>query len=575
MRSLVPLALCLFLAACGEGKPLLPADARLPDGGQYRGDVVDGVLQGQGRVDYPNGSWYAGTFKDGQWNGTGEWHGPNGEIYRGEFSQGLFDGQGTLTTGATTYTGAFKRGKREGEGFLKEPGRSYRGGFQNDQYAGAGHLDLDDGSTYQGDFERGQPNGEGVRTDADGNQFSGHFVDGQLEGHGTFSNGDGDQYIGDFHHGRLEGRGRYETQAGDVWIGQFKEGAPNGPGDLFANDGSHYQGEFADWHFHGEGQLASADGSLYTGGFVNDAYQGKGTLVLANGNRQEGYWLEGRRVRDEHDRALPDPLEQGMLAQGGLLERALSRVPNSSPAVELYSLTVGGDGEQSVFMREADYVHDLLASRFGAVGGLTLVNHRDHMVDRVMATRETLARAVQTIAQRSGPEDLVFIYLTSHGTPEHELVLEQPRLQLGDLSAQDLAVLMAPLKDRDKIVVVSACYSGGFIEPLKNDRTLVITASRPDRVSFGCSEEADFTYFGDALFAQALTETDDLQAAFEQASAIVAQREQAENFEPSEPQMWAPKGVLNHWHRLRQQQASAALHSGSSHGGESQPAASH
>ncbi|MBF7144000.1 MULTISPECIES: C13 family peptidase [Pseudomonas] len=572
MRVFAPLAVCLLLAACGEGKPLLPADARLPDGGQYRGTIVDGLLQGQGRVDYPNGSWYAGTFKDGQWNGNGEWHGPNGEVYRGEFSQGLFEGQGTLTTATTTYTGSFKRGKREGEGTLKAPGRNYRGGFQNDQYAGAGHLDMDDGSVYQGDFERGQPNGEGVRTDADGNQFSGHFVDGQLEGHGTFSNGDGDQYIGDFHHGRLEGHGRYETQAGDVWIGQFKDGAPNGPGDLFANDGSHYQGDFVDWHFQGEGQLASADGSLYTGGFANDAYQGKGTLVVPGQAPQAGYWAEGRRVRDEHDRALPDPLEQGLLVQGALLDRALNRLPNSSPAIELYSLTLGGDGEQSVFMREADYVHDLLATRFGAVGGVTLVNHRDHLTDRAMATRETLARSVQAIAQRSGPEDLVFIYLTSHGTSEHELVLEQPRLQLSDISGQDLAALLAPLKDRDKVVVVSACYSGGFIEPLKNDRTLVITASRPDRVSFGCSEEADFTYFGDALFAQALTATDDLQVAFQQASSIVAQREQAENFEASEPQMWAPKGVLTHWHRLRQQQASAALHDSSNNSPSKLPA---
>jgi hypothetical protein len=569
--------LCLLLVACGEGKPLLPADARLPDGGQYHGEVVNGLLQGQGRVDYPNGSWYAGTFKDGQWNGSGEWHGPNGELYRGDFSQGLFDGQGTLTAGGTTYTGGFKRGKRDGEGLLKEPGRSYRGGFVNDQYSGSGHLDLDDGSTYQGDFDHGQPNGEGVRTDADGNQFSGHFVDGQLEGHGTFSNGDGDRYIGEFRHGRLEGRGRYETQAGDVWIGEFKEGAPNGQGDLFANDGSHYQGTFVDWHFYGEGQLSSADGSLYTGGFVNDAYQGKGTLVLADGTRQAGYWLDGRRVRDEHDQPLPDPLEQGLLKQGALLEHALGQVPGSTPAIELYSLALGGDGEQSVFMREADYVTELLGTRFGATGGITLVNHRDHMDDRVMATRETFARAVATLAQRSGPEDLVFIYLTSHGTPEHELVLEQPRLQLGDLSAQDLAALLAPLKDRDKIVVISACYSGGFIEPLKNDRTLVITASRPDRVSFGCSEEADFTYFGDALFAQALNATDDLQAAFEQASGIVAQREQAENFEPSEPQIWAPKGVLAHWHRLRQQQANDALHSGgsSSRGAGKQAAGSH
>jgi hypothetical protein len=61
-------------------------------------------------------------------------------------------------------------------------------------------------------------------------------------------------------------------------------------------------------------------------------------------------------------------------------------------------------------------------------------------------------------------------------------------------------------------------------------------------VSFGCSEEADFTYFGNALFAQALNQTDDLQQAFKLAQQC-AEREQADNFEASEPQLWAPKGV--------------------------------
>jgi CHASE3 domain sensor protein len=88
-----------------------------------------------------------------------------------------------------------------------------------------------------------------------------------------------------------------------------------------------------------------------------------------------------------------------------------------------------------------------------------------------------------------------------------------------------------------------------------------MTASRADRVSFGCSEEADFTYFGDALFAQALNATDDLQQAFEQARAHVAEREIADNYEASEPQIWAPKGVIAHWQRLRQQQAQKALQS--------------
>ena len=94
MRSLAPLALILLLTACGEGESLLPPDARLPDGGRYRGEVVNGLLEGQGRIDYPNGSWYAGEFKNGLWHGQGEWHASNGDVYRGGFEQGLYSGQG-------------------------------------------------------------------------------------------------------------------------------------------------------------------------------------------------------------------------------------------------------------------------------------------------------------------------------------------------------------------------------------------------------------------------------------------------------------------------------------------------
>ena len=560
MRPLVPLALSLLIAACGDGEPLSPPDARLPDGGRYRGDVVNGLLQGQGRVDYPNGSGYAGQFKDGQWQGQGQWHGRNGEVYTGGFDHGLFHGQGTLIARGTTYTGGFVKGRRQGEGTFKEAGVSYRGGFKEDQYWGEGHIELDDGSQYQGWFAHGKPNGEGTRSDAAGNQFTGTFVNGLLEGHGTFSNADGDQYIGNFHLNQLHGRGRYENAAGDVWIGTFKEGVLSGKGEMFASDGSHYKGEFVDWRFSGKGWLALADGSTYSGTFENDTYQGQGTLTLKDGSTQVGYWLNGQRIRDAQGHLLPDPLEQGLLNQGRLLEQALAAVPPSTAAIELYSLALAGDGKQSVFMREADYVTGMLASRFGAIGQITLANHRDHLADRVMASRETLSRSVQTLAARSGPEDLVFIYLTSHGTSEHELVLDQPRLQLGDLPADELAAVLAPLKGRDKVVVISACYSGGFIPALRDEKTLIMTASRADRVSFGCSEEADFTYFGDALFAQALNQTDDLQQAFELASRHVAEREIADNYEASQPQIWAPKGVLAHWQRLRQQQAKRALH---------------
>ena len=561
MRSLALLALTLLLTACGDDESLLPPDARLPDGGRYRGDLVDGLLQGQGRIDYPNKSWYAGEFDKGQWHGQGEWHGSNGEVFRGQFNQGLFDGQGTLTTPDSNYTGGFKLGRRDGEGTLKENGMTYRGEFKADQYSGLGRLELDDGSSYQGQFSQGKPNGEGQRGDASGNQFTGHFVNGQLEGNGTFNSAEGDIYVGGFKNNQLHGKGRYENADGDVWLGQFKEGSLNGKGELIGADGSHYIGRFSDWRFTGQGRLNLPDGSFYTGQFDNDSYSGRGTLVLTDGTVQSGTWINGQRVRDADGKLLPDSLELGLLAQGRLLDDALLNVPGSTPAVELYTLTLGGDGKQSVFLSESDYVSNMLASRFGAFGQIRLVNHRDHLVDRPMATRENLRRAAQTLAERSGPEDLIFIYLTSHGTSEHELVLDQPRMELSDLPADELAAVLAPLKNRDKIVVISSCYSGGFIPALKDERTLIITASRADRVSFGCSEEANSTYFGDALFTQALNQTDDLENAFKLAKATVAERELADSFEASEPQMWAPKGVIARWQLLRKQQARKALQS--------------
>ncbi|CAI8936355.1 Peptidase C13 [Pseudomonas sp. IT-196MI5] len=563
MRPLALLALTLMLTACGDGESLLAPDARLPDGGRYRGDLVNGLLQGKGRIDYPNGSWYAGEFDKGQWQGQGEWHGSNGEVYRGQFNQGLFDGQGALTTNASSYSGGFKAGRRNGEGTLKENGMSYRGEFKADQYAGLGRLELEDGSAYQGQFAHGKPNGEGQRSDGNGNQFTGHFVDGQLEGNGTFNSADGDIYVGGFKNNQLHGKGRYENADGDVWLGQFKEGSLNGKGELIGTDGSHYIGQFNDWRFSGQGRLNLSDGSFYTGQFDNDSYQGRGTLVLTDGTVLSGTWINGQRVRDAEGKLLPDPLELGLLAQGRLLDAALANIPPSTPAVELYSLTLGGDGKQSVFLRESDYVANMLTSRFGAFGQIRLVNHRDHLADRPMATRENLRRAALTLAERSGPEDLIFIYLTSHGTSEHELVLDQPRMELADLPADEMAAVLAPLKNRDKIIVISACYSGGFLPALKDERTLIMTASRADRVSFGCSEEANFTYFGDALFAQALNQTDDLEQAFKLAKATVAERELADGFEASEPQIWAPKTVLSHWQLLRKQQARKALQSAS------------
>ena len=93
-----------------------------------------------------------------------------------------------------------------------------------------------------------------------------------------------------------------------------------------------------------------------------------------------------------------------------------------------------------------------------------------------------------------------------------------------------------------KIIVISACYSGGFIEALKDDNTLILTASDATHTSFGCETDSDFTWFSKAYFDQALREQAQqgrysFTEAFERAKVLVAEREKAAGHEPSNPQM--------------------------------------
>jgi hypothetical protein len=84
--------------------------------------------------------------------------------------------------------------------------------------------------------------------------------------------------------------------------------------------------------------------------------------------------------------------------------------------------------------------------------------------------------------------------------------------------------------------VISACYAGGFIDALEDDHTIVLTAAAADRTSFGCADDRDLTYFGEAFYRDALPKAKSLRAAFETALASIARREQAEGIEASNPQ---------------------------------------
>ena len=80
--------------------------------------------------------------------------------------------------------------------------------------------------------------------------------------------------------------------------------------------------------------------------------------------------------------------------------------------------------------------------------------------------------------------------------------------------------------------------------------TLVITAARADRTSFGCGGGSQITWFGKAFLAQALNETTDFERGFALASKQVRDWELAQGETASVPQMaggWAIRRKLAAW----------------------------
>ena len=99
-------------------------------------------------------------------------------------------------------------------------------------------------------------------------------------------------------------------------------------------------------------------------------------------------------------------------------------------------------------------------------------------------------------------------------------------LQVDELTPGALLAMLDGAGIRNRVLIVSACYAGGWIPPLANDHSLVMTAADATHTSYGCGRKSELTFFGRALFDEQLRTTYSLQEAFDKTLAIIAQREQ-------------------------------------------------
>lgn len=131
--------------------------------------------------------------------------------YRGPFVEGIPDGQGRIEFGnKAVFEGEIRGLRPNGQGKLSFPsGVSVTGNFRDGQRPSSGHVEFPNGSSYDGELKDLKPHGKGTSVAADRTRYSGEFVDGKAEGSGTIQQADGNSYnvqIRDGNVQRLPGR---------------------------------------------------------------------------------------------------------------------------------------------------------------------------------------------------------------------------------------------------------------------------------------------------------------------------------------------------------------------------------
>jgi hypothetical protein len=234
--------------------------------------------------------------------------------------------------------------------------------------------------------------------------------------------------------------------------------------------------------------------------------------------------------------------------QRDLIDAAVGRLAPSRPGTpELYFVGFASFSGQDVFRREVTAVREIVDERLATKGrSLLLINHRDTTTDFPLASATNLARVLMRLGKIMDSEkDTLVLFVTTHGLPSR-LAVEFPRFTLNDITPDTLRGALDRSGIRNRILIISACYSGSFIERLQTPETLILPAARADRPSFGCSNDRSWTYFGDAFFNRALRETRSLPEAFQRARQTVTGWERERKFDPSEPQIFVGTKMAPH-----------------------------
>jgi hypothetical protein len=189
-----------------------------------------------------------------------------------------------------------------------------------------------------------------------------------------------------------------------------------------------------------------------------------------------------------------------------LLAAACGNAAHDQTSDQQAAVTLAAPTHWAVFLMAGDIsapVFDNAVTRFrGMLQGASFSSLRSLSADDSkvapadVATVDHLAAAMAEMPQRADAGCLLFI--TSHGS--HDGFFLKADLDHGQLltPARLGEILDSTCGQRPTVAIISACYSGVFLDDAAPNR-IILTAARADRTSFGCGAAFDYTYYDSCL----------------------------------------------------------------------------
>jgi hypothetical protein len=262
-----------------------------------------------------------------------------------------------------------------------------------------------------------------------------------------------------------------------------------------------------------------------------------------------GVWMARDDEAEASDESVRTETEERLFTQAARIDAAIDAIePSSSGSPTVFFVGFAGYAEQRVFAEEIQLAARVVGERYGSEKrSIFLINDRRSLYAQPLASLTALRHALRSLARKMNTErDVLFLALSSHGDVD-TLIVSHGALMLQDLAAADLAAALKESGIKWRVIVISACHAGSFIDELRNPNTIVITASAADKTSFGCSDERFLTYFGEAFYRDALPGAKSLRDAFETAKADIGAREKREDIEEaSDPQAFFGEAIERH-----------------------------